>query len=147
MSKFIILFNDSMVNLDHVGSIVPTVVEGKTVYTFVMTDGSVIHGRTHEDLEELQASVIPAAPGFEAVQVHQPGESDEWIECHPVIGWRIYPDGLCLGPVTPDGDRCTAVLYPDGRVVEPAEGQWPSYAKYVASKRAGAKKARNPLTP
>lgn len=71
--------------------------------------------------------VIPAAPGYEALQVVEPeGATHEApsVRRSPIIAWRI--DGPTAMPVTLDSfGECldTGVLAPDGWVYGPAEGE------------------------
>ena len=110
------------------------------------------------DAKELREQIIPAQPGWAVLSpsTDEKGHVELWEE--PVIAWRIrveedqYHKGkrdfdfasadaiTCEG--FDEGSDRTALLRPDGKVVQPLVGAWDSKVEFLEFLRAElAKKA------
>ena len=85
--------------------------------------------------------VIPAFPGFEALQTWWDSENEVLrVERHPILGWREDPfEGL--SPVlVEDNSSCSnvqldGIRYPDGRVVCVADTVYDTEEAWLADKQ------------
>ena len=108
----------------------------------VMREGPAVDFyRTCEDIAALMRPLIPAQPGFEALQLIGSGTDEEPYEVmrSPIIAWRC---GDFVDPVTVDRDDVNVVKLPDGQVavlalaVYPSEVSWFEEAKQEAAAEA-----------
>lgn len=96
--------------------------------------------------------VVAANPDFFLIAVHPQGGSERPIVSKaPIVAWRIDADSeqgdrdVIAEPICCDTtakDLRSAILYPDGRVVELFAGEWETVEAFVAERMKDAAKAK-----
>ena len=81
------------------------------------------------DVDELQASYVPATPGQRVFEASYSEDEDEIWCCEvPIVAWRIERgDVEPIGPEGKIGDACNSLwlmMCPDGRVISPHSGTY-----------------------
>ncbi|MFQ6181660.1 hypothetical protein ACLMJV_06845 [Sinorhizobium meliloti] len=96
----------------------------------------------------LESNTFPAQPGYKRLDLHYGEDGSHHVEAHPVIAWRPDTFGN-LEPICVDNNtrpKFTAVMYPDGRVVDAIDervfytaGEWEAH--YIEHLRRYSKAA------
>ena len=105
--------------------------------------GHAISAATYEEIVETGFTIIPAAPGFQALEL---GEG--WVNSvkTPIIAWAVEGGGEYdeVRAITPGGWRPgMAVLSPDGTVVD-GEDAYASVEEWTAYRRHSFERMRQP---
>jgi hypothetical protein len=152
MSKFVFLGED-YVNLDHVKMVTrQEYVSGaaKTIVRFTDGTSESYDGTYFDEIDTPSKVIVPAQPGFEQLAYWFTDEEPTAAEIlglscrQPILAWRLDGDGyliphpFVLEPDMPEYVQgCSAILRPDGVVVQPRSGWWLSasaWAEHVRDK-------------
>jgi hypothetical protein len=137
MSKWLETEDGEHINLDHVRRISEEHV-GTASYRFRLELADDSHGVTpswsdtlsHLRLGNLLATILPAAPGQEALHVGLKTNHGRpigvWFKRYPIVGWRVHPDLPEARPVLPvllPLDARLMIVLPCGQLIEQFWGE------------------------
>jgi hypothetical protein len=160
--KFIEDRSGHLINLAHAKSIICRWDKktGRHGITCNMVDGDTIAAEITFDPSDLadnyQLQLIPAQSGFTELSYYTEEGSEDFIDRQPIIAWQLdvqlgFHRAVALQKPG-DNARSIAILYPDGRVVDPgnqdwrSEGHWAEDQKKQRAIRAEEKKRENKET-
>jgi hypothetical protein len=122
----------------------------KTVFIFNDDHHETCGGNYEAEIRNATASLVPASPGYELISFHFHREADPCgtevrssFGRNPIVAWRMPANddsGGCPEPVCIDevvvrygNDRRTAILCPNGSVIDPANEDWPDLDAWITS--------------
>jgi len=116
--------------VSRVSHIVPVGQQGAHPFRAVLRGDDAAYLYDH-DVDELQASYVPATPGQRVFEASYSEDEDEIWCCEvPIVAWRIERgDVEPIGPEGKIGDACNScwmMMCPDGRVIYAHSGTYDS---------------------